>query len=83
MLADQLVENITPRPPEHYQLVVGNIGTVYTGYDAVEAIKDYQHYVNLSKSEAGRAAGESVTLFCDGEIMEEHTGRAADAANGK
>lgn len=57
-----------------WQVVVGNIGTVYDGNSQDEAIKTYNEYVAQSKERKGRAAGESVVLFRDdGSILFEHT----------
>jgi hypothetical protein len=50
-----------------YEVVVGNIGTVYSGSNERQAQKDYVEYVEQSKTNYGRAAGESVTFFKDGE----------------
>lgn len=55
-----------------YELIVGNIGRVLVTDDAVQAEADYATYVEQSKSGAGRAAGESVTLFKDNEIALEY-----------
>jgi len=57
-----------------YEIVVGNIGTVVTTNLRQEAIKSYNDYVSFSKLDYGRAAGEDVTLFEDGEPIMEHTG---------
>jgi len=58
----------------NYQVIVSNIGTVYWGTNGFEAIREYNQYVRLSKSGAGRASDESVTLFMDDEIYREHIG---------
>jgi hypothetical protein len=56
-----------------YQVIVGNVGTVYDGDDKEQALRDYRECVSISKdSEVGRMAGEQVTLFEDGEILKEH-----------
>lgn len=56
----------------NYEVIVGNIGTMpYTSKKL--AMECYTTYVNLSKSDHGRASGESVTLLKNGEIIEEHT----------
>ena len=57
-----------------YEVVVGNIGTVYSGRNGFEANKTFGAYVSQSKSNYGRASGESVVLFKDGEITREHEG---------
>lgn len=63
------------------EVVVGNIGTVYEGQDRAEADKVYAEYVRQSEGGYGRAAGEGVTLFVDGEIVQEHFGDAGDTYN--
>ena len=55
-----------------YQVVVGNIGTVYDGDDYDEALENFNEYSEQSKQQYGRAAGEQVTLFEDGEIRTEN-----------
>ena len=58
-----------------YMLVVGNIGTVYTGQNGFEANTLFQSYVGASHAKHGRASGEDVTLFKDGEPHREYIGR--------
>ena len=58
-----------------YQVVVGNIGTVYDGPLLKEAMENYRHYREQSESLGGRAGGEDVTLFEDGDIKWEFTGQ--------
>jgi len=50
-----------------YQVIVGNIGTVYAGDDLTEAKEYFKEYYEQSKDGYGRAGGESVTLMVDGE----------------
>ena len=57
-----------------HQVVVGNIGTVYSGSDAESAENAWTEYVKQSQSERGRAGGEDVTWFLDDEIHQEHLG---------
>ena len=57
-----------------YQVVVGNIGEVWSGNNPIDAHKEYGEYKRLSVAGYGRAAGESVTMFLDGEIKLEHIG---------
>ena len=57
-----------------YEVVVGNIGKVYSGTNGFEAFKTFQIYCGQSKSNYGRAAGEDVTLFKNGEIRKEFAG---------
>ena len=55
-----------------YEVVVGNIGTVYQGSDEAEAHEQYRTYINDSTAGYGRVGGETVTLFKNGEIEEEY-----------
>lgn len=55
-----------------YEVVVENIGTVYSGNNPVEARTNYGVYKRQSESGVGRAGNEAVVLFCDGEIELEH-----------
>lgn len=58
-----------------YEVVVGGVGQVYNGRDLTEAERMYDHYANLSQTKAGgRAYGEDVTLFRDGEPFLEYEG---------
>lgn len=57
-----------------YEVIVGNVGTVYNGLDYTEALRLYRVYVDMSGEKYGRAAGESVTLMVDGEPDKEHIG---------
>lgn len=64
---------------KRYQVVVSNIGTVYDGQNLQDARFNARQYVDQSKRASGRAAGESVTILTDGEIIEEYIGtRAAE-----
>lgn len=60
------------KPPSRYEVIVGNIGTVYDGPLFKEALTSYSEYKRQSKAHYGRAAGESVTLLKDGEIKWAH-----------
>ncbi len=55
-----------------FQIIVGNIGTVYDGKDKAEAKKLFAEYVRKSKLGKGRAGNEDVVLFADGEPEEEY-----------
>lgn len=57
-----------------YQVICGNIGTVYDGNDMIEANRTYGEYKRQSESGYGRAGGESVTLMDGEEIKYEHIG---------
>lgn len=63
-----------------YQVVVGNIGTVYSGLNLDEAIRTFHEYVRQSRSGYGRAAGESVVIMKDGEPMTEVEGMSDEQA---
>jgi len=56
------------------EIIVGNIGTVYRGNLLKEAMQTYGEYKKQSIANYGRAAGESVTWFKNGEIYREHIG---------
>jgi hypothetical protein len=86
-IAEQLIEEAAESMAQddtegvgsgRYSVVVGNIGTVYDGDSRVRARHNYDTYVADSKDGHGRAAGESVTLFEDGEIIAEHHGEHED-----
>lgn len=57
-----------------YQVIVGNIGTVYAGPSKRKANAAFKEYVELSRQNYGRAAGESVTYFDDEEVIDEYYG---------
>ena len=57
-----------------FQVVVGNIGHVYDGNNFMQASCKYRAYIKASKADCGRAAGEPVTLFHNGEIRSEYFG---------
>lgn len=56
-----------------YLVIVGNIGTVYNGYDQNEARAEYDWYVTMSERSTGRAANEPVTMLHGDDIVAEHT----------
>jgi hypothetical protein len=58
-----------------YEVVVGNVGSVYRGKSRVKALATYESYVTISREhETARCYGEDVTLLVDGEIEQEHRG---------
>lgn len=57
-----------------YMVYVGNIGNVLKTEDKEIAYKTYNEYIEQSKANYGRASKESVTLWLNGEIMEEYEG---------
>lgn len=56
-----------------YEVVVGNIGTVYRGPDYGIALDNFDEYYGQSRFRYGRASMEQVTLLCDGEPMKDYT----------
>jgi hypothetical protein len=57
-----------------YTITVGNVGTVYEGTSSREAAETFDEYVSQSAADYGRAAGEPVTLWKDGEPWREYEG---------
>lgn len=57
-----------------YEVVVGNIGTVHTTNNPIDAKRVYGIYKKQSQGESGRAGGEDVTIFKDGDVFLEFTG---------
>ena len=57
-----------------YEVLVGNIGKVWEGNHYGDGMNIYTTYIDHSKNNYGRAAGEDVTFWVDGEIIEEFTG---------
>lgn len=55
-----------------YEVIVGNIGCVYTGTFRQAAVHWFNEFVTMSKVNYGRAAGEQVTMFEDDEIAKEY-----------
>jgi diphthamide biosynthesis methyltransferase len=53
----------------HYEVIVGNLGTVYGDSDAKEASRVYKEYEQQSREGYGRAAYEDVWLIVNGEPM--------------
>lgn len=56
-----------------YEIIVGNLGSVHTGKNKKEALREYSAWVECSLSSYGRVAGEDVTLFADNDIIKEHS----------
>ena len=63
-----------------FQVLVGNIGHVYDGNNFMQASSKYTAYVKASKSNTGRAAGEPVTMFHNGDIRCEYFGKLEEEA---
>ena len=57
-----------------YEVVVGNIGTVYSGGIHAVADEKFSEYVRQSKTGNGRAGGEDVTILKNGDIFAEFIG---------
>jgi transcriptional regulator of NAD metabolism len=57
-----------------YQVIVGNIGSVYAGESKVIAFETYKEYVQQSQTSHMKASGETVVLLRDGEIEKEFIG---------
>jgi hypothetical protein len=64
-----------------YQVIVGNIGTVYDGDNMIGANLHYGIYKGKSLSDDGRASGEDVTLMDNDEIKFEHLGHQDGESN--
>ena len=60
---------------DQYEVLVGNVGSVYKGNDLDEAIKDFHDYVRMSNEGVGRASYENVSFFKNGEPITFHYGR--------
>jgi hypothetical protein len=55
-----------------FEVIVGNVGTVYGGNSFMTAMAEFSAYVKISKTGKGRAAGEPVTMMHNGEIRREY-----------
>jgi len=62
-----------------YEVIVSNIGQVYHGHNFQEAHANLGIYVRASKSGHGRAAGEDVSFWRDGEPVMEFMGALNEA----
>ena len=58
--------------PGVYEVIAGNIGTVYNGPYKDRADAVYNEYKELSKKDYGRAAGENIMILSDGEPIKEY-----------
>lgn len=58
-----------------YGVTVGNIGNALNTTNFREAQKTFTEYVKQSKTGYGRAAGEEVILWRDGEPFKEYGGK--------
>ena len=59
--------------PKLWEVFVGNLGRVYAG-NGTTAKRTLAEYREQSRMNYGRAAGENVELWCDGELCKEHVG---------
>lgn len=57
-----------------FEVIVGNIGTVYAGNNFMVAASKYSAYVKQSKVNGARASGENVVLIHNGDIRREYIG---------
>lgn len=53
-----------------WEVIVGNVGTVYSGSEDLARVA-YAQYVEYSEAPTGRCSGEAVTLMHDGEPVQE------------
>lgn len=58
--------------PKH-EIIVGNIGIIYSGDDEKTASLTYDEYVGISQRNVGRAGGEPVAWMRDGELYQDYT----------
>lgn len=58
----------------NYEIIVGNVGKVYTSSDEKSARDTYFEYVEMSESGHGRSGGEPVTLLRGNEIIQKFNG---------
>ena len=58
---------------QHYEVIVGNVGTVYSGPSYQKAYLAFRDYYHQSIHGYGRAAGENVAFLKNGEITQEYT----------
>lgn len=54
-----------------YQVIVGNIGTVYSGAQRPEAYRQFRRYQEAA-GDYGRAKGETITMMVDGAVAKEY-----------
>ena len=64
-----------------YEVIVGNIGSVYNGRNRSEATEVFSYYCGLSRQKRGRAAGETVTLIKNHEVTAEMIGTNHEEEN--
>jgi hypothetical protein len=76
-----MTARINPGEKHDWQVVVGNLGSVYSGANGFEANKTYLQSVKQSRSGEGSAAGQDVVLMKDGEISKQYAGVGVEQEN--
>ncbi len=61
-----------------YEIIVGNIGSVYRGADIKKARRTFNEYKRQSKSGFGRAGHETVTFLENDEPVKEFVCKCKD-----
>jgi len=58
-----------------YQVIVGNVGTIYRGPSWKLAVRDFQIYAQMSQNlRTAQCYGEDVVLLQDSQVVREHCG---------
>ena len=57
-----------------YEVIVSNLGRVLCTNDQKQARDDFDAYIKISLTGVGKAGGESVDLYCDGDIIDSFMG---------
>lgn len=55
-----------------FEVIVGNVGSVYRGASRIQANRKFREYVEQSRSFVGRAGGETVSLLADDVLVEDY-----------
>jgi len=55
-----------------YEVTVGNVGLIIDTTNHVKAMSEYEGWIAMSKHPRGRASGEDVTLWENGEPLKEY-----------
>jgi hypothetical protein len=63
-----------------YEVLVGNLGSVYSGDNDLTARTTFNDYRGQSAKGLGRVAGEDVTIMKNGEPHREYVGKIARGA---
>lgn len=63
-----------------YEVLVGNVGRVHEGSQALEAHRVARQYQANSQAGVGRCAGEPVTILRDGEVVFEYDPPTCDGS---